>query len=216
MKRRTLPFRDAADWQAAAPTVARHLAAGGLLGHPTETVYGIGCALQPGALDRLASLKRREGKAFVVLVTGREMLAGTEWSADAERLAEAFWPGPLTLILGARPGAFPAGVLANAAVAVRATSHGGLRVLLQTLGAPMTSTSANPPGETPASCARDAEAALDRLDARHSVWLLDAGELAPSPPSTLVDCTSSPPRVVRAGATGADSLLTVVNDIRLS
>jgi L-threonylcarbamoyladenylate synthase len=213
MKRVVLPFRGVVDWKAAAAGAAGHLRSGGLLAHPTETVYGIGCALRLDALARLARIKDRAGRPFIVLAGGPEPLDGLDWPADAARLADAFWPGPLTLIVRAEPAAFPDALLGpGGTVAVRATSHPGLRIVIREFGEPMTSTSANPPGLSPATGFREAVSALERLDPGGSVWLLDGGDLEPSLPSTVVDCTTRPPRIVRAGAT-AERIREVIRGI---
>jgi L-threonylcarbamoyladenylate synthase len=215
--RTVLPFQDEAAWRTAARRAVGHLQSGGLLAHPTETVYGLGCALRDDALDRLARLKRRDNGPFLVLLGYARPPAGVEWTTAASRLAAAFWPGPLTLVVRTRAGAFPARVLgADGTLAVRATSHPGVALLLRELGAPMTSTSANERGELPASDRERALDVLDGLDPDGAVWLLDGGSLDPSPPSTLVECTDGPPRVRRAGAVDIARLREVIDDIRTS
>lgn len=217
MTRTVIAFRDEHAWRRAASPVVRHLAAGGLLAHPTETVYGLGCALRDDALARLAALKRRDDGPFLVLLDRAEPVDGVEWPVAAARLAAAFWPGPLTLVVRTRPGVFPECVLgAGGTLAMRATSHRGIAMLVRELGAPITSTSANEPGETPASALAGVNDALDRLDPGGAVWLLDGGDLAPSPPSTLVDCSKATPRVLRAGAIDLVTLREVSDDIRTS
>jgi len=215
--RTVVPFRDEAAWRASAPGVAAYLDRGGLLAHPTETVYGLGCALRDDALDRLARLKRREAGPFLVLVGDAQPPNGVEWPDAASRLAAAFWPGPLTLVVRTRAGAFPGRVLgADGTLAVRATAHPGVALLLRELGAPMTSTSANERGEPPAADVEHAHDVLDGLDPDGAVWLLDGGALEPSPPSTLVECGNGPPRVLRAGALDIARLREVIDDIRTS
>src|SRR5690606_28631565 len=84
-----------------------------------------GCALQPQALASLHALKRRVGtKPFLLLVARPEDAPGLVWTPAARRLADMFWPGPLTLALDAAPDAFPQEVRsADGTVAVRATSR---------------------------------------------------------------------------------------------
>jgi L-threonylcarbamoyladenylate synthase len=207
-----LPF-DAPDRvHTALPAVTRHLHAGGILGYPTETVYGVGCTLEPAALERLAAIKRAEsGKPFLLLVTGTAMLRGLRWTPAAAALATRFWPGPLTLVVPAEPGAFPPQVTsAEEAVAVRDTPHAGIRALIDALGAPITSTSANPPGSPPALDAAGALAALRALGAPDDSVVLDGGALPASASSTLVDCTGPLPRLLRAGAIDIDRIREVV------
>ncbi len=209
-----IPFVLPSDHAANAARVADHLRRGGLVAYPTETVYGFGCTLDAAALERLARLKSREGaKAFLLLVLDRSQLPGLDWTQDARRLAEAFWPGPLTLALRAlRP--FPARVTgAGGTVAVRATSHPGIRALLEALGEPITSTSVNLPGEPPASDVEEVVRVAAAVGAGDDLWILDGGRLPPSPPSTIVDCSISPPRILRHGAVTAEELRRVVDGI---
>lgn len=200
----TIPFRDARDAHAAAPRVRQHLAAGGLLGYPTETVYGLGSAPTPEALASLAALKGRpRGKPFLLLVSGRLMAEqwGLVLNAPARAMADAFWPGPLTLVLRGGEGHLPDGLRGpEGGIAVRHTSHAGVAVLVADLGHPITSTSANRPGGPPAP-------GIDRLAtlfadavADGTLLLLDGGVLGNVPPSTIVDCTTAVPVLVREGA----------------
>lgn len=209
-----LPFRTPAEIAAALPEVVDHLRAGGVIAYPTETVYGFGCAVRPDAVARLSALKRRgEERPFLLLVAGAEQLSTLAWTPSARALAAAFWPGPLTLALAAPAGAFPPGVRSpDGTVAVRASPHSGVQALLRALGEALTSTSANAPGEAPARDAPGVEAALALLDGG-DVLVLDGGELQPSAPSTIVDASVSPPRVVRAGAVPIQKLRTITGDI---
>jgi L-threonylcarbamoyladenylate synthase len=195
--------------------VAEHLRREGLICYPTETVYGLGCALVPAALERLAGLKARDDrKPFLLLVSGREPLPGLHWTAEAVRLAEAFWPGPLTLALRAEDGVYPRWVVGErGTVAVRWSSHPGIGLLIEALGSPLTSTSANLPGEPPATSADEARTVIRALGDPAGLWLLDGGPLPASAPSTIVDCSGRRPRVLRAGAIGTELLRTVVGDL---
>ena len=97
-----LPFQTEAEVEAAIPTIAPHLRAGKLLAYPTETVYGLGSAPTAPALAALARLKGRpEGKPFLLLISSRRMAEewGLVFTPSATALSEAFWPGPLTLVL---------------------------------------------------------------------------------------------------------------------
>jgi L-threonylcarbamoyladenylate synthase len=198
---RDVPFRTEPEQRAAAADVAAHLRNGGIIAYPTETVYGFGSALRPAALEKLARLKgRSDDKPFLILVRDAE-LPGVEWTPAARALASEYWPGPLTLVLRTRPGAFAHRVTgANHTVAVRATSHPGVRLLLEALGEPLTSTSANLPGQPPATTADQARTVLLNCPADADVWLLDGGPLPASPPSTIIDGTVQPPRLLRRGA----------------
>lgn len=209
-----VPFRTPEDHARAVPGVAEHLRSGGLIAYPTETVYGLGCMLDPSALDRLAEMKGREGvKPFLLLVSDRAPAEGLEWNGAARRLAEAFWPGPLTLVLRAER-LYPERVrAASGTVAVRATSHPGVRTLLDTVGEPITSTSVNLPGEPPASTLEQVVQVIESLGAPVEPWVLDGGPLPASAPSTIVDCSVIPPRILRTGAISRETLRSVLGEI---
>ncbi|MEX0892219.1 MAG: L-threonylcarbamoyladenylate synthase [Gemmatimonadota bacterium] len=211
---RTLPFAAPGEVEAALDAVRAHLEGGGVVAYPTETVYGFGTLLQPDALAALARLKRREpASPFLLLVRAAEDAAGLVWSAAAERLAVACWPGPLTLVLPDPEARYPEGVRsATGGVAVRATSHEGIRRLLAVLPGPLTSTSANPPGGPPA---RNAPAAAETVrDLGGEVLVLDGGASGTGPPSTIVDCTGpDAPRLLRAGAVSLERLRSIVETV---
>jgi L-threonylcarbamoyladenylate synthase len=198
----------------ALPVITQHLRAHGVIAYPTETVYGFGGMLTQPALKRVAQLKSRaENKPFLLLVSQPAQLAGLEWNEAARKLALEFWPGPLTLALRATSGEFPAQIVSDReTVAVRETPHPGLRTLLDVLGEPITSTSANLPGQPPAASADQAAAVLDALGGE-DVLLLDGGELPAAESSTLVDCSRDPARVLRVGAIPVATLRGVVSNL---
>jgi L-threonylcarbamoyladenylate synthase len=199
-----LPFRSEAEIERAIPVAREHLARGGLLAYPTETVYGLGSDPTVPALEALARLKGRAAdKPFLLLVSSRAMVA--EWglvlSTAARALAAAFWPGPLTLVLRGGEGKLPDQLRGReGGIAVRYTSHAGIARLVAAAGRPLTSTSANRPGDSPAPGAdRIGQVFADEIE-RGELLVLDGGVLGNVPPSTLVDCTSAVPRLVREGA----------------
>jgi L-threonylcarbamoyladenylate synthase len=199
-----LPFHTPAEVEAAIPAVEAHLAAERLLAYPTETVYGLGSAATVSALDRLAHLKGRPpGKPFLLLVSGRGMAEewGLVFTASARTLSDAFWPGPLTLVLRGGEGRLPDELRGReGGIAVRHTSHRGIERLVARTGQPLTSTSANRPGGPPAPGPdRLVELFRDEVD-KGLLLVLDGGVLGNVPPSTLVDCIDSVPRLVREGA----------------
>lgn len=208
------PFRTPAEQRAAVPEAAAHLRRGGIVVHPTETVYGLGCLLRDDALDALAALKGRAAEKPFVLLIDEPHRDRLEWTEDAERLARAFWPGPLTLVLRPRPGAFPATVLStNGTVAVRWSPHRGIQLLLEALGEPMTSTSANRAGEAPARGADEARAVLERAAPTADILLLDGGTLESALPSTIIDASLRPPRLLRRGALAEAAIREIVHGI---
>lgn len=177
------------------------LAEGAVLAHPTETVYGLGggTAAADGRIRRMKG--RAADRPFLRLAADvaslREHHPELVWSDAASRLAEALWPGPLTLVLddGSARG-----------LGVRVEAHPLTRGMLVEWGGTMSSTSLNRSGERPAATAAAARRALDALAAEgeESVWWLDAGDLPGGPPSTLVSLRHDPPRLLRAGAVPPD------------
>lgn len=199
-----LPFHTPEDAERAASAVRAHLEAGGILGYPTETVYGLGSAAEPGAVSRLAALKgRREGKPFLLLVASRSMAeqAGLVFTPSANALAEAFWPGPLTLVLRGGEGRLPELLRGpEGGFAVRHTSNAAVARLITLLGQPLTSTSANRPGQAPAAGAEQLAILFGTEYQSGALLVLDGGTLGNVPPSTIVDCTTRVPALVREGA----------------
>jgi L-threonylcarbamoyladenylate synthase len=200
----TLPFRSEDEVAAAIPAVKAHLERDGLLAYPTETVYGLGSWPSVPALDALARLKgRAPDKPFLLLVLSRAM--AEEWglvlSPSARTLSAAFWPGPLTLVLPGGEGKLPDQLRGKeGGIAVRHTSHAGIARLVAETGRPLTSTSANRPGEPAAPGADRIRDMFAAEVARGELLVLDGGVLGNVPPSTLVDCTGAVPRLIREGA----------------
>ncbi|HET9947752.1 MAG TPA: L-threonylcarbamoyladenylate synthase [Longimicrobiales bacterium] len=195
--------------------VAEHVRAGGLIAYPTETVYGLGgAASSPEAAAAIRRLKASEpDKPLIVLVPSAEAVGRLAWTDAARGLARAFWPGSLTLVLEDREGIFPPNVGDPHArtVAVRVSPHPLVARLVRELG-PLTSTSLNRSGEPPAASGVAAVEAVRRMGGR-DVIVLDAGELPPSAPSTVVDCTGPVPRVIRPGALPAADVQRVLMEI---
>jgi L-threonylcarbamoyladenylate synthase len=199
-----VPYGSADDRSSAESALAAHLSEGGLIAYPTETVYGLGGRLRSDALERLADIKG--DRPFLLLIRGPHDAAALEWTDAARRLAERFWPGPLTLALDDPTGAFPDRVRGpNGAVAVRVSPHPAIPDLLDVAGGPVTSTSANRPGDAPARTA----AAAAALSLAAPLMVLDGGELPPAPPSTIVRCGATV-RVLREGVVSRSELEAVV------
>ena len=199
-----LPLRTPAHAERAAPDVARHLARHGLLGYPTETVYGLGCAADADSVARLAVLKgRKAGKPFLLLVASRSMAesAGLVFPPAANALAEAFWPGPLTLVLRGGEGKLPDALRGpEGGFAVRHTSHRAVARLIALLEQPLTSTSANRPGSPPAAGPEQLVVLFQRAYDAGELLVLDGGTLGNVPPSTIVDCPGPQAALIREGA----------------
>ena len=198
-----------ADGSSIAQAIDR-LRAGGVVVYPTETLYGLGCdATDERALRRLAALKGRDaGKPISVLVASRDRLTDVAEtpSAEAERLMDAFWPGPLTIVFRARPALSTIVTGGKDTIGARVSPHPVARALVEGLARPLTSTSANPGGEPPpatAAVARDYFG--DEVDA-----YVDDGATAGGPASTVVDCSGARPVVLREGAVSVTDLARVL------
>jgi len=172
---------------------ARCLAAGGLVAFPTETVYGLGADAQNGeAVARLYDAKARP--AFNPLIShvadagAARRLA--DFNAEAERLAEAFWPGPLTLVLPKRPDC-PVAELATAgldSIALRVPDHSVARDILAAFGKPVVAPSANRSGHVSPTTAQHVLADLrGRID-----LILDGGPAPIGIESSIVACLEAP------------------------
>jgi L-threonylcarbamoyladenylate synthase len=175
------------------------LIAGELVVYPTETFYAIGAdAFSSAALRRLFRAKEREAGRPVGLIAADTAMAfsvAREIPLEARRLADAFWPGPLTIVMPARDGI--ADELAGPdGVGVRVSPNQVARALSAGLGKPITATSANMSGAAPASELDEARAGLGE---KVKVYL-EGGKLTAPAPSTVVAVNSSGWKMVRVGA----------------
>ncbi len=181
---------------AAAAAVLRR---GGLVVYPTETFYGLGALAREGAaLERLARAKLRpEGKPLPLLAADLAQVAEVaRLEGRAARIAARFWPGPLTLVLPARPG-LPAEITAGTGtVGIRVPGSPLARALARAAGGALVSTSANPSGGPPPAQVADLEPRL-RGAVDH---VLDGGPTPGGRPSTVVAVEGESVRLVRAGA----------------
>lgn len=182
---------------------AAALAGGGVLLLPTDTICGLHArADDAAALARIATIKGRPtGQPLLVLAASTEQalaMCRPPGPRQLEVLAAA-WPGPFTFLLAARPGLAAAVVDARGAtVAVRVPGRGDLRRLIDLAGGPLASTSANRSGEAPEA---GLEAAVARFGAEVDGWWAGDPGMPPGAgaASALVDLTTEPPRVLRAG-----------------
>ena len=180
------------------------LRAGGVLVHPTDTVYGIGGAALPEVDLQVATLKGRTLDSAPLIRIARDTETFLEafpelvWPVEARRLARRFWPGAVTLVLEDGSGR---------GTAVRVEGHPVMRAVLSAWAAPIGSTSLNLAGESPAVTPEQARECLDRMpDVGAPVIFLDAGVLPGPPPSTLVSLLGSVPTVLREGAVPTDAI----------
>lgn len=165
------------------------LRAGGVVGFPTETVYGL--AAGDAAVPRVYELKGRSETKPLVLMGASAEFPGIPLPEAGAALAARHWPGPLTLVV-------PDG--RGGSIGLRVPDHPVALALLEASG-PLWTTSANPSGEPEALTAAEVAERLPRLDA-----VIDGGPAPGGVASTVVDVTGPEPRVLRAGAIPADRL----------
>jgi L-threonylcarbamoyladenylate synthase len=182
------------------------LRAGELVVYPTETFYGI--AADPSsksALKRLFAIKGRDAAKTVAMIAADARSAfslAREVSPIARRLAECFWPGPLTLVLPAGAQIATELVGSSGGVGVRVSSHPTARALAVGLEKPITATSANRTGESPAKVLADARKALGR---KVKVYL-EGGTLGSNAPSTVLEVAGNQWRIIREGAVSGSQI----------
>jgi L-threonylcarbamoyladenylate synthase len=195
-----------ATWELAARLVRE----GKLVVFPTDTVYGIGCdALNPAAIGAIYAAKGRSSlKAIPLLLAGGDNLEAVarDFSPQAAALAHAHWPGALTLVVMRRPG-LPAELGGGDTIAVRVPAHDELRAFIERCGGFIAATSANLSSRPDAL---DALSAADYLG-DSAALVIDGGTVAGGVPSTVVDCTVTPPRILRDGAISATAIAEVID-----
>lgn len=172
---------------------------------PTDTVYGVGVMpFDEIAIERLYALKGRPAdKGIPILLSDPIYLERVARIVPpvAQSLIERFWPGPLTLIVP-RASGLPELISPNDTIAVRIPDHEVARALIREVGGAVATSSANLSGQEPAHTGEAAMAALQGLVAA----VLDDGPTPGSRPSTIVDCTSMQPVVLREGPLSAADL----------
>lgn len=193
-------------FEKAVQEAAEQLRRGALVALPTETVYGLAAnAFDPEAVARIFKAKGRpQNNPLIVHVASREMAARCvkEWPDLAEKLAEAFWPGPLTLVLP-RSDAVPSIVTAGGpTVALRWPAHPLMQAVIRACDFPLAAPSANLSNRTSPTTA---EHVLRQLSGRVPL-VVDGGQCQVGIESTVLDLTVSPPRLLRPGMIHEDSL----------
>ncbi len=193
---------------------AKKLASGGLVAFPTETVYGLGAsALDEQAVKSIFVAKGRpQDNPLIVHVSDREMLKQVVKTIpqEAERLMEAFWPGPLTIIFE------KSALISNTVtagldtVAVRMPSHPVALSLIEKSGVPVAAPSANLSGSPSTTKAEHVIADLTgKVD-----YIIDGGACQVGLESTVLDLTGEVPQILRPGGVGIEALQTVLGEVR--
>lgn len=182
---------------------------GGVVVYPTETVYGIGCAPQiPEAAKRICLIKGRAEKPLPLACSDLEEARRiAEFNPAAERLAERFWPGPLTIVLPAKV-EYSIWITHGAkTLGVRVPDHEVSRRLAKLSGGVIVTTSANKSDEPPAQTASEAADTIgDGVD-----LILDAGRSPGGKPSTVLDLSGDHAWILRPGPISAAKIKEVLN-----
>jgi L-threonylcarbamoyladenylate synthase len=208
-----LPTHTPALFDAAVKRAAEALRAGEVVALPTETVYGLAAnALDARAVARIFEIKSRPANnPIIVHVAGVAMARRyvTEWPAPADKLARAFWPGPLTLVLPRSPEIPDIVTAGGGTVGVRCPSHPFIQAVIRACDLPLAAPSANLSTE------------LSPTNAQHVVktlgdttrLIVDGGPSQVGIESTVLDLTRRPPRVLRPGMVRAESLAAVIGEL---
>jgi len=173
---------------------------GGLVAFPTDTLYALGAnALDTTAVERVITVKgRHSGKPLSVLVptVGVGMGLSVEVSEGAHALMETLWPGALTIVVKASPTVPSLLTAASGTIGLRMPAGPVARALLAAFGGPIIGTSANKAGGADPADAKTVQKAIGgQID-----LVLDGGRVTLGVPSTVIDCTVQPARILREGA----------------
>ncbi len=201
--------------EGALPRAARVLREGGLVAFPTETVYGLGGnGLQKEAARKIYAAKGRPSDNPLILhISSREELDAVvkRVPETAEKLMQAFWPGPMTLVFR-KADAVPLETTGGLdTVAVRMPSHEGARMLIAAAGVPVAAPSANISGRPSPT---RAEHVREDLDGRIDI-IIDGGPVGIGLEYTIIDVTEKVPVILRPGTITSDEVAGVAGEVRM-
>jgi L-threonylcarbamoyladenylate synthase len=198
-----------ADKQESINSALELLEDGEAVAFPTDTVYGLGAdAFHAPGIIKLFEVKGRDSnKAIAILIGNIEQvkMITDQMTKSALKLAEAFWPGGLTVIVP-KKSTLPELVSNSERVGIRIPNHPITLDLLQSFG-PLATTSANLAGKNNPTCAKDV---YDQLNNRIPL-ILDGGACPGGVPSTVVDCSGPEVVILREGAISTEAIFKVVN-----
>ncbi len=210
-----LPTHTPAQFLAAVRRAAELLRAGELVALPTETVYGLAAnALDAQAVQRIFQVKGRPFHNPLIVHVASVQMAGrcvATWPPFAEKLAAAFWPGPLTLVLPRADHLPPALTAGGPTVGVRWPRHPFIQAVISECGFPLAAPSANPSTRLSPTNAQHVRKYL----AGQIPLIIDGGQSQVGIESTVLDLSVAPPRLLRPGMIAEHALLAVTGELAL-
>ncbi len=206
MKTRVIPVEPKSPQPDVLQQACEILRRGGLVAFPTDTLYALGAnALDPAAIERVLTVKgRHHGKPLSVLVPSVEAAAALAaiLPDGAQALMRAFWPGALTVVVRASAKIPSILTAATGTVGLRMPAGAVARALLTAFAGPVIGTSANKTGAADPADAKTVQKAIGgQID-----LVLDGGRVTLGVPSTVIDCTAEPARILREGAVSRTAL----------
>jgi L-threonylcarbamoyladenylate synthase len=180
---------------------------GGLVVMPTETVYGLGAdTFNLHAIERVYTLKGRPANNPLIAHVANAAVAKSlvaDWDDRCQRLADHFWPGPLTLVMAKADAVSHQSTAGYSTIAVRCPAHPAAMQLLQAFGGPISAPSANRSGRVSPTSARHV---ADDFAEESDLFILDGGPCDLGIESTVLDLSGPKPRILRPGSVNAEQL----------
>lgn len=210
---RSLTVKSPADYELASKEAALRLLKDGVVALPTDTLYGLSVnALDPVAIERLFKIKGREkDKGVPVLVNSISMAKKiARILPEHEPLLAELWPGPYTVVFKKQrivPLELTGG---KDTVAIRFPQHPLCISIIRDFEGPITATSANIAGEEPLSSGEDIERRFNDREDKPDL-ILDVGHIEETNPSTIIDLTVSPPKILRVNPTSKEKLMKILS-----
>lgn len=187
---------------------------GGIIAYLTDTLYGLGGDARSNvAIKKIFSMKGRTAEKALPVIVGDKQMAKeyvAEIPAVAETLIEQFWPGPLTLIFKSARTVPPELIGHTGKIAIRLPATRLAVEIANRFGAPIIATSANRSGEAALDSVRE----IAELFAKDIALILDSGPPTNKKPSTIIDVTVRPPRLLRAGAVPVAEITQRIGDLQ--
>ena len=189
---------DPSSWENTVSETRKVLKTGGIIAFPTDTFYGLGVnPYNRIAVDKIYEIKGRDPeKPLLLLIDSISKLENLveEPSAACIKLMQTFWPGPLTLLFKPKPSSIHENISADL-IGIRLPGNPVTRNILSALDHPLTAPSANISGENPVTTAQQ----VQDIFGEKVELILDAGECKGGKPSTVINATNNPARLIRAG-----------------